>query len=477
LSSLTRQLGNVAEPARIIVVDASKNARNESLGRSLVASSRVPTGQVISFLGREERVAIRQRLRSLGDASLLEFAFRPGPSGNRNIILLLTSGENVLFVDDDIVCNVWEPASLRRATATTQDRGAARIALGGHIEAREIAFYSRREEVCENLVRSRVDLLNAHGAVLGRSIRSLANRPAGVDQRRACPHLRAAARGARRAVVRMTLSGIAGDTGATYPDRLLFSTGKWKDVLARSRRSFETAFKSREVCKVTDQYVVMHEIACMTGCMGLANTSLTPPFLPVGRNEDGLFGATLSAVDRQSVGCHVPYAVVHASPRLPQYSGGRFPSASETRSADLLMGLMHSWARQIRANDPRRRLMMLGEWLQHLAGLPRADFVRVTSLATLRTRERELRLIESALAEGGTYPAYWQRSLRSYRTRLLSHASKPAFLLPLEFHGARTISAGYEEFRQFARSAGELYVKWPTVWTEARRKLPGFAAD
>ena len=37
LSSLTRQLGAQAEHVRIVVVDASKNSRNESLGRSAVA--------------------------------------------------------------------------------------------------------------------------------------------------------------------------------------------------------------------------------------------------------------------------------------------------------------------------------------------------------------------------------------------------------------------------------------------------------
>lgn len=467
MSSLTRQLGAHAERVRIVVVDASKNARNESLGRSAAASVRDHTGHAIAFIGHKEKAAIRQTLGASCDASLLDFAFRPGASGNRNVILLLSSGENVLFIDDDIVCDVWRLRSF----------GPPRIALGGHVEQREIRFYTRREDVRERLVPARVDLLNAHHAVLGRSIRSLASSNRGVDKRSACGHLLAAARGARRAVVRMTLSGIAGDTGATYPDRLLFCTGKWKAVLTGSRDSFETAFKSREVCKVANNYVVMHEIAWMTGCMGLTNTSITPPFLPVGRNEDGLFGATLSAIDPQTLGCHIPYAVVHDSPRPPRYPAGRFPSAAETRSADVLIRLIHSWAGRIRATDPRRRLIMLGKRLQNLAALRPTDFVRVTSLATLKTRERELSVIESALADRDSYPSYWQRDLRLYRKILLKHVTKPSFLLPLEFHGARTVSAGYDEFRQFVHSAGELYVEWPAVWMKARTKLRPFAED
>jgi hypothetical protein len=474
---LTRQLSADAERVRIAVVDASKDPRNESLGRSAVVTIRHESGGAISFVGRKEKVRMHQTLRALCDASLLDFTFPPGASGNRNIMLLLSSGENVLLVDDDMVCDVWQPrrtADEHGSTRTTDEHGSTRILLGGHVEERDIAFYSRRKDVCDSLVHSRVDLLNAHQAVLGRSVRSLASSKAGIDTRSACAHLQAAARGKRRAAVRMTLSGIAGDTGATYPDRLLFSTGRWKTVLAGSRQSFETAFKSREVCKVANRYVVMHEIACMTGCLGLANTSMTPPFLPVGRNEDGLFGATLSALDPRAVGCHIPFAVVHASPRSPRYSEGRFPSARETRCADLLMALIRSWAPHIRAKNPRQRLITLGECLQNLAGLGHADFVRATSLGTLETRARELRLIESALARRNTYPAYWQRALRVYRTTLLKHATQPSFLLPLEFHGPRNISAGYDEFRQFVRFAGELFVEWPTLWMNARTQLRGF---
>lgn len=432
-----------------------------------MASVRDNGGRAISFIGGKERAAIQQRLRASGDRSLLEFAFHPGASGNRNIILLLSSGENVLFVDDDMVCDVWRLRSLRPA----------RISLVGHVEQREIRFYTRREDVYESLVRARVDLLNAHETALGRTIKSLATgTDLSIDQQRACDRLRDAARGARPARVRLTFAGIAGDAGVTYPDRFLLSGGTWKAALTHSRTSFETAFKSREVCKVGNRYIVMHEFACMTGCMGLTNTSLTPPFLPVGRNEDGLFGATLSAIDPETTGCHIPYAVVHDSPRSPLYSGPRFPSASETRSADQLISLITTWTPRLRAIDARRRLTRLGEWLKNLAALPMRDFVGVTSLATLQTRHREALLIEAALAND-RYPAYWRRDLRSYLTILSKNVDKRSFLLPVEFHGARTITAGYDEFRQLVHSAGELYMQWPALWMNAKAKLRRVAAE
>src|SRR4051794_1312917 len=103
LLSVVRQVIARGAPVRILVADASRIARNEALGRSAVSAVTRATSQAITFVGRSERLALRRALRVLGEDSLLEFAFRPGASGNRNIILLLTSGENILLVDDDMV--------------------------------------------------------------------------------------------------------------------------------------------------------------------------------------------------------------------------------------------------------------------------------------------------------------------------------------------------------------------------------------
>src|SRR5205823_2557212 len=115
-----------------------------------------------------------------------------------------------------------------------------------------------------SLVPANVDLLTAHERVIGYTVRSLATSALlTVTRRRACVHLREAARGVRQARVRMTFTGLAGDAGVSYPDRLLFSTGKWKEVLASSRGTFDTAFTFREVCKVAQRYIVVHDASCM----------------------------------------------------------------------------------------------------------------------------------------------------------------------------------------------------------------------
>jgi hypothetical protein len=208
----------------------------------------------------------------------------------------------------------------------------------------------------------------------------------------------------------------------------------------------------------------------MAACLGVENTSLLPPFVPTGRNEDGLFGATLFAIDGCTVSCYIPYVVVHASNRKPRYSIPHFPSASETRSAELLISLIQSSSSHLRADDPDQRLMDVGKALGELAALPPQDFVGVTSLATLRTRERELQVMKSIL-DDTTYPDYWHRDIRSYRQTLLKNIHKPSFFLPLEFRHRGGITEGYKTFRQFVQLTGELYREWPTLWAKAKTAL------
>jgi len=442
------------------VVDASKKARNESRSRSVVSSIGRSTGRDITFVGRPEAQTIRRVLSQIIDPHLVDLVVRPGASGNRNLIILLSRGENVLLIDDDVVCDVWRPRSLRRG-----------FGLCGHTEERDIAFYKTRTAVRDLLVPATVDLLQVHETALGRQVKTLADIGPLTITGTACDHVRQAARGRRAARVRMTLSGIAGDAGVNYPDRFLFSTGQWAMVLKRGHDVLDRALNYREICKIANRYLLMHEVSCMAACMGLSNRWLVPPFLPVGRNEDGLFGAMLSAIDSSTVSCHVPYAVFHYSARPPRYARSRFPSAKETRAADLLISLVHLWRRTAETGQPRRQLARLGDWLRELAGLDQRSFIELVTVAVLTTRERELARIETMVEPNSDWPAYWKQTLRAYRRELLKNLPLAEFPQPIEFRRASTRAKGWEDFQQFVRSSAELLIAWPKVWQTAAPML------
>jgi len=462
LQSLTRQLRHRPDHARIIVVDGSKRPRNESLSRSIVKAIVSSTRCDIAFIGRRERREIRDRLRDICSGDLVDFITTPGASGNRNIAILLSSGENILLVDDDVVCELWTLPSFRNA-----------IDVCGHFERRHIEFFQTRLAARRGMARVTASLLDAHGLLLGRSLESLgASTSPRVDVRRACRFLVEGLAGLRNVVVRTTFSGLTGDAGASNPERLLFAKGKWKELLLSSRDVYDTAFKYREVRRVADRYLVTHDMACMGFCMGLANSSMPPPFLPTGRNEDGLFGLTLAAVDRTAVVGHVPYAVLHDSARASRYGQYAFVSATQTRMADLMIHLLNSWRPSTKSVRPGQRLSRLAEWFGDLADLDEPDLARTIVETVFQVRERELSLIAGALRLESDYPAHWQRDLTRYRDTLMANLRRPEFFLPVELNRDQSVGRRYRAIRRFLRMSSASLAAWPTLWEETRRRAP-----
>jgi glycosyltransferase involved in cell wall biosynthesis len=458
--SLTRQLRHHPDNVRIIVVDGSKRPGNESLNRSMVKAIAVSTRREIAFIGRRERLKIRTSVRSVCSGDVVDFITTPGASGNRNTAILLSSGENILLVDDDVVCELWRLPSFRNT-----------IDVCGHFERRRIEFFKTRVSARRGMARVTTSLLDAHGLLLGRSLESLgASTSPSVDVRRACRFLVEGLAGLRNVVVRTTFSGLTGDAGASNPERLLFATGKWKELLLSSRDVYDTAFKYREVRRVADRYLVAHDMACMGFCMGLANSSMPPPFLPTGRNEDGLFGLTLAAVDRSAVVGHVPYAVLHDSARASRYGPYAFVSATQTRLADLMIHLVNSWKPSTKSLRPALRLSRLAQWFAELADLDERDLARTIVETVFAVRERELSLIAGALRLESDYPEHWQRDLKRYRDTLLANLRRPEFFLPVELNSDQSIGRRYRAVRQFLRMSSASLVAWPTLWEEARRR-------
>lgn len=443
---------------RIIVVDGSKRLSNDSLNRSTVKAIVSSTGSDVVFIGRRERREIRSGLRDLCSGDLIDFITMPGASGNRNVAILLSSGENVLLVDDDVVCDVWKVPSFRNA-----------IDVCGHFERRHIEFFKTRPAARRGMAPVTTSLLDAHSLLLGRSLESLAATKAPrVDARRACRFLSEGLAGLRNVVVRTTFSGLTGDAGASNPERLIFATGKWKELLLSSRSVYDTAFRYREVRRVADRYLVAHDMACMGFCMGLANCSMAPPFLPTGRNEDGLFGLTLAAVDRSAVLGHIPYAVLHDSTRASRYGRYAFVSATQTRLADLMIHLINSWRPSTKSVKPARRLSRLAEWFGELGDLSERELARTIVETVFNVRERELSLIAGALRPDSDYPEHWQRDLRRYRDTLMANLRRPEFFLPVELNNDRSIARRYHALRQFLRMSSASLAAWPTLWEETR---------
>ncbi len=376
---------------------------------------------------------------------------------NRNLLLLLTAGEHVLTVDDDVVLETW--------SATDRDDGLA--LMGHHQELFETTFFPDRVTALNTVARSAVDVFSAHEALLGHSLSALvAQSSPAADMTRACGHLRSALEEGRPLVVRATFTGLAGDAGVYCPYRLLFSGGPLRQLLLTNASMFQTALTSREASRIVHTNVVTHDCGCMAPCMGLANREVVPPFMPTGRNEDGVFGVMLAASDPATVFGHVPVGVLHDSNRPSARPAGPILSASASRLSDLIISVVMR-SRLPEASTLDAWLREMGHRFIDLAELSRRDIAAYVSEMISEERSLELAQIAEAV-DGENCPKHWRDGLTRYRDQLLASMTTEAFYLPTEFHGVGTVEEGFDALRAFMRGFGRLIDGWPDLWVAAR---------
>ena len=458
LTSVVRHLQAFEHEPRIIVVDGSREFHAET--EAAVGEVRAATAARIEYVGQIEAARLRHQLTASGSPDpLLRMALVPGSIGcNRNLAVLLTAGERGLMIDDDVLCDTWAPGG------ATDD-----VVVGGHVDMREWRFFAGREEALAAMQREPRDLIAAHGRVLGRSLQSLLEPlPAPPDLQHACGHIVSAMAGRTEPRVRITMAGLAGDSARYCAHRLLFAAGTVREVFRADPASLATALTSREVHNVARRVTVMHEPMCMSYCMGLANDGTAPPFLPSGRGEDSVFGAMLAFVATDTLFAHLPCGIVHDSARPSAYGASEHvASARQTRLAEFVMAVVMNASQSAISSSPGARLAQLGQMFGDLGGLPQDEFIAFASRGALQLRCNQISGLEGMLAGLPNRPQRWQAALDEYRMAFETASAAPAFFLPVEFAGARTLGDGFAAMQAFTTSLGMLLQQWPQIWASA----------
>jgi hypothetical protein len=460
LDSLVGQASRYGRHPRLLVIDGSRHSVNRRATRAVVHAAGTASGQPVQYVGRAEAARLRRALGSDGDIAAPVAG--PGVIGaSRNLFLLLTAGERVLAVDDDIVCDPW---GLPGPTAS--------LAVTGHgFQFLEGAFFPTRRAARAATTRMAVDVFAAHEALLGRTLSSLLDHDPAADLTEACRFVRSSIAAGRRLTVRATYAGVSGDAATHCPYRLLFSDGALRSQLWSSPAIFRRAIGSRETLRIASRALVTHNAGCMAGCMGLVNQGTLPPFMTVGRNEDGVFGTMLAACDPWAVFGHAPVGVRHDSHRPARRVRRRILSATENRVSDLVIALVPELLPPTGSRSPRLRLRRFGRAIAEIGRLPPRALADLVGEQTLKVRARDWRHADETLADPAC-PRHWRGALDRYRRAYDTSVRRPAFFLPIEFHGQGSVETGFRELGRYLRTFGALVSEWPGIWDRARRLNP-----
>jgi len=456
--SYVRQFKTCSNDVDLVAMDDSRSydARQHNL-RSLTEASRDVSAR---YAGLSEKLSYIAHLTRAGiDPDVAAFTILGAfpvecctMGANRNAVLLDTVGEQVLTADDDTTCGfVCHP------------EGRDALCLTSHENPRAAWFYRDRTELLANIKWTSYDIVRAHECLLGADVRSLVlSTPAHLlSWDKTCRHLhKSLGSGGGRIVV--TMNGIVGDSGAYTPKQLLMSSGQVRQSLAESELAFNNAFGSREVLSVVPSKTVTHYSSCQATTLGLANTELLPPFFPIGRNEDGVFGTLLGLTAPTSFLGHVPVAIFHDAPPGRKYDA--FPSF---RIADIVMAVL-SVVRRDRDDDMGLTLRFLGREALEIAGLPDADFWEFIYRAASMIEAERLRVIDSVLQRLGSEASHWKQEARTFRAHVLHQLMDREFCIPAEFAHIPSKDCAKKRVQELIRMTGAFLHAWPDMIEAAR---------
>lgn len=436
----------------IIVLEGSNQV--SYLQNRLQQWPRKASEEPLRYAGVSEKLAYIDALRHVGvDENITRFAIIGDAHGdicsigaNRNALLLDTVGEDVLSVDDDTVCRLYNHPS--RAPG---------LRFGCVGNPRDTWFYNDRNELLSVNECKEADLLLEHEKLLGRSAAAIIQE-GNLDQLEGdglCSDLLYSLQTGTGKVL-VTLGGVLGDSGA-YSSKWILGVNKdTRRRLFADQTLFRTALRSREVLSVVSLQMIAHSRFCAATTIALHNTGILPPFLPIGRNEDGAFGFLLNIANPYAFIGHLPIAVFHAASRDRKYI-----AMPEFRLADLFLSLLasHEVSGDIASS---RHLRLLGSYLIEIGSLPDAELSKVVSEAVIDREAQLIRNLNVGEILTDRIPEYFENEIYQYRRHLLEDITYGDIKIPVELYHAYGENA-FQRMKEFISDAGRLLYSWPDV--------------
>jgi hypothetical protein len=419
LSSYVSQLQQHGRTFEVAVMDDSGSAEDRKACRKWLRSLGQKFQIKVFYAGEEEKAAYVTRMAMEGVPSeTMRFLLTnplgiPGsPGANRNALLLHTATEAVLSCDDDSVCFL---ADFREGPQAPKAVSAGNSQLDCH-------FVSSNREAVDSVSPAACDVFSAHEQLLGKSL--LFGLPpasaSGNPEAHAIRNADASSVGDRAGAVRITVSGVLGDSGMPHCAGFMFSKGDIRERFLRQWDAENFLEAGRHIIRgVCRPVVAPHAGVMMTTATGLDNRVALPPFLPSGRGEDTFFGVAARKCIADLLVGFIPFALLHAPRQQRTYEplGGAF------RISDLAMVVLAACPDRPGASV-EEGLRSLGEYLLEYTRVDYSEFRSRLLGPVKKSIAAMIDACKSCLLEFHSSPWKWAREMRRWIEQLESRMKK-----------------------------------------------------
>jgi hypothetical protein len=413
---------------RLYVIDDSRKAENISQNQALTERFVSRISSPLKYFGQAEQRSLLDELaerlpehenaiRFLADQSRWKDHWTSGLS--RNLALLLSCGHRLVMIDDDTICDVFEPPSPKPDITFSDDPREAEF-FGNEQE-----WAYRRQPINPDPIDRQMQCL---GLTFSEALAVLGQnhlKPAGFSNTTAL-QLSELQPDSAVLVTECGSLGCPGTGNNTWlPD---MAPDSLKRMLASVEKTSQ-ALSSRKVWSGRN-HPHFAPRPNMSQITGFDNRQMLPPYLPILRGEDRLFGYMLDFIFPTSVVLDYPWAIPHLP--LPDRRwrdrdlnftpGDSFPMFF----IEKIIGYKSSCQSAL----PGERLLYLSTWFNDLATASPDTLVSMYRDSRLRGFSERLEHLTKLLAETEPAPVNWQNYLRNGISQLdvgLERASREDF--------------------------------------------------
>ncbi len=466
-TSLSRLLDSMAATHqfdannRYYVIDDSREHANRDTNRAICNNFSAAQGVSLRYFGAEEQDKVLEQLK----AALPEHArgmdfllgrYQHDPTiasygRSRNWGLLLGSGGKLLLIDDDILFQrVEPPLNEPEITFSSASRGAAFFRSDDEWQA----LYNS-----DSADPSSGALSSVLGTTLQEALAGI-NVPALPQNALRDLHPEAFHRVQCNSRVLLTSCGYAGDPGTTANIWLYQLSEKYRQQLLASEQDYQRHITARNVWLGSFSHTLRNCMTLMSPITGIDAHQLVPPFFPLFRNEDLLFGEMLHFLHPQGLFLDAPWAVPHIPAEHRQWEKDAALQPQNYGLLDFSSDALVLNTPAFLSDDAGRRLLSCSQFFSSLGQL--TDEALTTRIAeqTLGMRSAQVSRISSILESSNDEPAFWKHDLQ----RIVQAGEQSlAATLPTGLQG---VPGNAQEQRALARS----------LWTDFSQALLGWEA-
>ncbi len=437
---------------RLYIIDDSRKAENISQNQAVAKRFISKIDTPIQYFGQAEQQSLlnglvqklpehENAIRFLADQSRWKDHWTSGMA--RNLALLLSCGRHLVMLDDDVICDVYDPPQPKPDIAFSDSR-------------REAEFFESEQEWDYLRQPLNPDPIKRHMQCLGLSLAEALDvlgqnhlNPAGFANATALQISELQP----DSCVLITECGSLGCPGT--------GSNTWLPDMAPAslKRMLESAEKTSQALSTRKVWSGRNQPhftprSNMSQITGFDNRQMLPPYLPILRGEDQLFGIMLDFIFPNSVALDYPWAVPH----LPMPDRQWRDRHLNFKPADSFPMFFvekivedKSSCQSVSASD---RLSSLSSWINNLATASADTLSSMYRDSRLRSDSERLHHLTTLLETTKSAPVNWQNYLRNGISQLntdLDRASRNDFVV-------KGIPATME--------TDDLIVFWKGVWAD-----------